>query len=40
MKKTGAQIFVESLKMEGVDTLFCYPGAPSSTSPTPSMSLI
>jgi acetolactate synthase-1/2/3 large subunit len=26
MKKTGAQIFVESLKMEGVDTLFCYPG--------------
>ncbi len=26
MKKTGAQIFVESLRMEGVDTLFCYPG--------------
>jgi acetolactate synthase-1/2/3 large subunit len=26
MKKSGAQIFVESLKMEGVDTLFCYPG--------------
>ncbi len=26
MKKTGAQMFVESLKMEGVDTLFCYPG--------------
>jgi acetolactate synthase I/II/III large subunit len=26
MKKTGAQIFVESLKMEGVETLFCYPG--------------
>ncbi len=26
MKKNGAQIFVESLKMEGVDTLFCYPG--------------
>jgi acetolactate synthase I/II/III large subunit len=26
MKKTGAQIFVESLKAEGVDTLFCYPG--------------
>ncbi len=26
MKKTGAQIFVESLKMEGVDTIFCYPG--------------
>ncbi len=26
MKKTGAQIFVESLKMEGADTLFCYPG--------------
>jgi acetolactate synthase-1/2/3 large subunit len=26
MKKNGAQIFIESLKMEGVDTLFCYPG--------------
>jgi len=26
MKKNGAQIFVESLKMEGVDTIFCYPG--------------
>jgi acetolactate synthase I/II/III large subunit len=26
MKKTGAQIFVESLRQEGVDTLFCYPG--------------
>ncbi len=26
MKKTGAQIFVESLKHENVDTLFCYPG--------------
>jgi acetolactate synthase I/II/III large subunit len=26
MKKNGAQIFVESLKLEGVDTLFCYPG--------------
>ncbi|HBA52952.1 biosynthetic-type acetolactate synthase large subunit [Syntrophorhabdus aromaticivorans] len=26
MKKTGAQIFVESLKMEGIDTIFCYPG--------------
>jgi acetolactate synthase I/II/III large subunit len=26
MKKTGSQIFVESLKMEKVDTLFCYPG--------------
>jgi acetolactate synthase-1/2/3 large subunit len=26
MKKTGAQIFVESLKAEGADTLFCYPG--------------
>ena len=26
MKKSGAQIFVESLKMEGVDTIFCYPG--------------
>ena len=25
-KRTGAQIFVDSLKMEGVDTLFCYPG--------------
>jgi acetolactate synthase-1/2/3 large subunit len=26
LKKTGAQIFVESLKHEGVDTIFCYPG--------------
>lgn len=26
MKKTGAQILIESLKMEGVDTIFCYPG--------------
>jgi acetolactate synthase-1/2/3 large subunit len=26
MKKSGARIFVDSLKMEGVDTLFCYPG--------------
>ena len=26
MKKSGSQILVESLKMEGVDTLFCYPG--------------
>ena len=26
MKKTGAQIFIESLKMEGVGTIFCYPG--------------
>ncbi|MCX5805154.1 MAG: biosynthetic-type acetolactate synthase large subunit [Proteobacteria bacterium] len=26
MKKTGAQIFIESLRMEGVDTIFCYPG--------------
>jgi acetolactate synthase-1/2/3 large subunit len=26
LKKTGAQIFVESLKMEGVESLFCYPG--------------
>ena len=26
MKKTGAQIFVESLKHEKVDTIFCYPG--------------
>jgi acetolactate synthase-1/2/3 large subunit len=26
MKKNGAQIFVEALKMEGVDTIFCYPG--------------
>jgi acetolactate synthase I/II/III large subunit len=25
-KMTGAQIFVKSLEMEGVDTLFCYPG--------------
>lgn len=26
MKKTGAEIFVEMLKVEGVDTIFCYPG--------------
>jgi acetolactate synthase-1/2/3 large subunit len=26
LKKTGAQIFVESLKMEGVENIFCYPG--------------
>jgi len=26
VKKTGAQIFVESLKHEKVDTIFCYPG--------------
>jgi len=26
LKKTGAQILVESLVAEGVDTLFCYPG--------------
>ena len=26
MKRTGAQIFVESLKAEGIDTVFCYPG--------------
>jgi acetolactate synthase I/II/III large subunit len=26
LKKTGAQILVESLKMEGVENLFCYPG--------------
>jgi acetolactate synthase-1/2/3 large subunit len=26
LKKTGAQIFVESLKAEGIDTIFCYPG--------------
>jgi acetolactate synthase-1/2/3 large subunit len=26
MKKNGAQILVEALKMEGVDTIFCYPG--------------
>ncbi len=26
MKKNGAQILVESLKMENVDTIFCYPG--------------
>ncbi|MBA4416649.1 MAG: acetolactate synthase, large subunit, biosynthetic type [Syntrophus sp. (in: bacteria)] len=26
MKKTGAQIFIEALKMEHIDTLFCYPG--------------
>jgi len=26
LKKTGAEIFVEMLKIEGVDTIFCYPG--------------
>jgi len=26
LKKTGADIFVEMLKIEGVDTIFCYPG--------------
>jgi acetolactate synthase-1/2/3 large subunit len=26
LKRTGAQIFVESLKAEGIDTIFCYPG--------------
>ena len=26
MKRTGAQILVEALKLEGVETLFCYPG--------------
>ena len=26
LKKNGAQIFVEALKAEGIDTLFCYPG--------------
>jgi acetolactate synthase I/II/III large subunit len=26
LKKTGAQILIESLRMEGVDTIFCYPG--------------
>jgi acetolactate synthase-1/2/3 large subunit len=26
MKKNGSQVFVEALKLEGVDTLFCYPG--------------
>jgi acetolactate synthase-1/2/3 large subunit len=26
LKKTGAQILVESLVAEGVDTIFCYPG--------------
>jgi len=26
VKKTGAQIFIESLKAEGVETIFCYPG--------------
>jgi len=26
LKRTGSQIFVESLKAEGVDTIFCYPG--------------
>ncbi len=26
MKKSGSQVFVEALKLEGVDTLFCYPG--------------
>ncbi len=26
MRKNGAQILVESLRLEGVDTIFCYPG--------------
>ncbi len=26
MKKTGSQILVEAMKLEGVETLFCYPG--------------
>jgi acetolactate synthase-1/2/3 large subunit len=26
MKKNGSQILVEALRLEGVDTLFCYPG--------------
>ncbi|MCS7281008.1 MAG: biosynthetic-type acetolactate synthase large subunit [Desulfobacterota bacterium] len=26
LKRTGAQIFVDVLKSEGVDTIFCYPG--------------
>jgi len=26
LKKTGAQILIESVRMEGVDTIFCYPG--------------
>jgi acetolactate synthase-1/2/3 large subunit len=26
MKRTGGQILVEALKLEGVETLFCYPG--------------
>ncbi|MDR2018137.1 MAG: biosynthetic-type acetolactate synthase large subunit [Syntrophobacterales bacterium] len=26
MKKNGSQIFVEALKAEGIDALFCYPG--------------
>ncbi|HVN26006.1 MAG TPA: biosynthetic-type acetolactate synthase large subunit [Syntrophorhabdales bacterium] len=26
MKKNGSQILVEALKLEGVDTIFCYPG--------------
>lgn len=26
MKKTGSQILVESLRMEGVENIFCYPG--------------
>jgi thiamine pyrophosphate-dependent acetolactate synthase large subunit-like protein len=26
MKMNGARIIVESLKQEGVDTLFCFPG--------------
>ncbi|MCX5812743.1 MAG: biosynthetic-type acetolactate synthase large subunit [Proteobacteria bacterium] len=26
MKKTGSQILVESLRIEGVDNIFCYPG--------------
>jgi len=26
LKKNGSQIFVEALKAEGIDTIFCYPG--------------
>ncbi len=31
LKKTGAQIFVECLKMEGVENIFCYPGGATLT---------
>ncbi len=34
MKLTGAQILIKMIKEEGVDTIFGYPGGPSSTSMT------